>query len=167
MRLLSDLRDLYARHGTDRLATVEILKELTALEEAPWSDLWGKPLDARRLAKELDRYKVKSGPIRITGVVVKGYTSTGEHGLSDAWARYLPPQAVTPVTGATSQVRPVTAPEGVTAVAVTEQLAVTPDKPLSSTVTAVTAVTPRYGSSASEGLSPLSRALAVNHRRTG
>ena len=146
VRLLADLRDLYRRRDTDRLATIEIIKELTALDEAPWSDMWGKPLDPRRLSKELDRYGVHSGSLRIGGTVVKGYQSTGEKGLADAWARYLPPEPVTPVTHATSQVRGVTGPAGVTDAAVTPTLPVTADEPLTWADTDATAVTAGSGS---------------------
>ncbi|WP_344508058.1 DUF3631 domain-containing protein [Dactylosporangium maewongense] len=91
-RLLADMRTLY--NGRDRMPTVELLEALTGLEEAPWADLGGKPLDARRLARELGRYGVGPTPIRDTdGRPSKGYTTyptTGNVGLADAWDRYLP-----------------------------------------------------------------------------
>ena len=52
VRLLSDLRTLFAERDTDRLSTVDILTDLVALDEAPWGDVnGGRPLDARRLAR--------------------------------------------------------------------------------------------------------------------
>ena len=60
VRLLADLRELYTRHDTDRLPTTTVLTELRELEEAPWGELEGKPLDARRLAALLRRYGVRA-----------------------------------------------------------------------------------------------------------
>ena len=152
VRLLADLREIFARTGAERMRTTDILPALCDLEESPWGDLDGKPLDARRLARYLDRFGVKPGPFKIHGDLVKGYQITGEHGLADAWGRYLPPppsnigncgnhgnragQPVTdthPVTDAS-----VTPPSLVTDASVTPRPSVTP---LSCTVTEVTAVT--------------------------
>ncbi|MBV9160069.1 MAG: DUF3631 domain-containing protein [Pseudonocardiales bacterium] len=109
VRLLADLRELFARAGTDRMATSGILPALCGLEESPWGDLNGKPLDARRLAKELSRYGVRPHDLRIaSGEVVKGYRTTAPEGLADAWDRYLLPPA-TAATGATPQVNAVAA----------------------------------------------------------
>jgi uncharacterized protein DUF3631 len=96
VRLLADLRELYAVHGADRLATADILAALVGLDEAPWSDVYGKPLDARRLARELGRYGVRPVTFEIDSGSAKGYatfSTTGKQaqaGLSDAWSRYLP-----------------------------------------------------------------------------
>ncbi|MGH3550838.1 MAG: DUF3631 domain-containing protein [Pseudonocardiaceae bacterium] len=92
VRLLADLRELFTRAGTGRMRTTDILHALCDLDEAPWGDLDGKPLDARRVARELDRYGVKPTPYKHDGKTVKGYQTTGPHGLTDAWDRYLPPQ---------------------------------------------------------------------------
>jgi len=116
VRLLADLRELYTRHDTDRLPTTTVLTELRDLEEAPWGELEGKPLDARRLAALLRRYGVTPHDLRQPGGVVKGYRTEGPAGLTDAWDRYLPPPpdlAATSATSATPQVRAVAAPEPV------------------------------------------------------
>ncbi|MCP2330733.1 DUF3631 domain-containing protein [Actinoalloteichus caeruleus] len=138
VRLLSDVREVFARRRTDRVPTTALLADLNALEEAPWGDLAGRPLDARRLARELGRYGVRPGPIRVHGAVTKGYQASGSTGLEDAWSRYLPPPAVTSVTTVTPQVSPVTEDSHVTDGAVTAERAVTP---LTRDVTAVTDVT--------------------------
>ncbi len=130
VKLLRDLRDLFTRAGTDRMRTTDILAALTGLEESPWADLYGKPLDARRLAKELGRYGVEPGPFKDnTNNVVKGYQTGGPHGLTDAWDRYATDQ---PITAGCLD------PASVTDPAVTTHPAVTA---LTSEVTAVTAVT--------------------------
>ena len=130
IRLLADLRDLFTRHDTDRLPTTVILTDLRELDEAPWGDLDGKPLDARRLAKELDRYSVKPGTFRDHGAPVKGYQSTGPRGLADAWDRYLPPRYPSEVgnsgnSGNTAG-QPGTEPHPVTDPSVTPNPSVTP-----------------------------------------
>ena len=112
VRLLADLRDLFTRAGTDRMRTTDILPALCGLDESPWGDLNGKPLDARRLAKELRRYGVGPHDVRMVGgEVVKGYRTAAPDGLADAWERYLPPPttAATSATAATPQVNPVAA----------------------------------------------------------
>jgi hypothetical protein len=125
-RLLADVRALFRGNGVDRMATADILAALLDAEEAAWGDLDGRPLDARRLAKELSRYGARPGPVRIGGAPTKGYQVGGATGLADAWARYLPPigeadpsDAELPVTPVTPQVRAVTAPEHVTDTPVT------------------------------------------------
>jgi Protein of unknown function (DUF3631) len=96
VRLLADLRDLFTRHHTDRIPTKTILTELLDLDEAPWGDLNGKPLDARRLSRELSRYGARPVTFETDEGSTKGYvtySTTGgqaQTGLADAWSRYLP-----------------------------------------------------------------------------
>ena len=59
IRLLADLQEVFTRAGADRITTADILTALGELEESPWADLHGKPLDSRRLSKELARYGIK------------------------------------------------------------------------------------------------------------
>jgi hypothetical protein len=130
VRLLADLRELFTRAGTGKMRTTDILPALCELDEAPWGDLDGKPLDARRVAKELDRYGVKPTPYKYDGKTVKGYQTTGSRGLADAWDRYLPPQHSS-VVGNSGNCgnpagQPVTDPHPVTDASVTPDLSVTP-----------------------------------------
>ncbi|MEI2671533.1 MAG: DUF3631 domain-containing protein [Marmoricola sp.] len=55
--LLHDLRTIFANE--EHMTTESVLARLHALEESPWDDLRGKPLDARGLANRLNRYGVK------------------------------------------------------------------------------------------------------------
>ncbi|QYN35190.1 DUF3631 domain-containing protein [Pseudonocardia sp. DSM 110487] len=147
-RLLADLRALFHVAGVDRMATTDILAELLAAEEASWADLDGRPLDPRRLARELARYGVRPGPIRIGGQPTKGYQVGGPTGLADAWARYLPPpdtppESVTSVTAVTPQVRHVTAPDPVTGTSVTPPVEPSPPAPPQRTRVTDATVTPR------------------------
>lgn len=102
IRLLTDLRD-HVLIGVDRLPTIAILDRLNSLDDAPWADLNGKPLDNRRLSKMLGEYMtadndpIGSRNIRTAGGVLKGFFTKD---LEDAWARYCPPP--TPATSATA-----------------------------------------------------------------
>jgi hypothetical protein len=85
VRLLADLRTAFK--DSDVLSTEAIIGYLTKLDESPWADLRGKPLDARRLANYLRPYGVSSKQVRVSPTVtLKGYT---REALSDPWARYL------------------------------------------------------------------------------
>ncbi|MEU1197473.1 DUF3631 domain-containing protein [Streptomyces sp. NPDC005813] len=99
IRLLTDLRD-NVLNGIDRLPTVAILDRLNALDDAPWADLNGRPLDNRRLSKMLSEYVTVDGDpigsrnIKTGGSVLKGYYAAD---LRDAWARYCPPPPESPL----------------------------------------------------------------------
>lgn len=100
VRLLSDLRFIF--RNDDRLPTETVLERLNALDESPWGDLNGKPLDARALAKNLRRYNVRPKNVRVGTKSPKGYTREDLH---DAWVRYLPltsSNSATPATTATN-----------------------------------------------------------------
>lgn len=85
VRLLADLREVFGDEAA--MSTEAILAGLRAMEEAPWADLKGKPLDARGLAARLRQYGIRSQNVRIGDSVPKGYQRTDLH---DPWARYLP-----------------------------------------------------------------------------
>jgi hypothetical protein len=86
-RLLRDVRTAFGEH--DRMFSADLVAALVANEEWEWADLWGKPLDQRRLAKELKRYGVVSDKLRIGDVQARGYAAEGDSGLGQAWQRYL------------------------------------------------------------------------------
>lgn len=94
VKLLADLRTVF---GTaEQMTTEDILERLCAVDESPWGDLRGKPLDARGLAKHLGKYEVKPKTIRtMTQRTAKGYTRESLH---DAWERYLPAEIPGPST---------------------------------------------------------------------
>ena len=90
IRLLADIRLVW--DGGEAMHTEKILDRLNGLDEAPWGDLKGKPLDPRRLSRLLSDYDLKPGDVRadVKGEekVRKGYK---RYDLHDAWQRYLPP----------------------------------------------------------------------------
>lgn len=99
VRLLTDLRTVFGE--AEQLATTEILDRLNALEDSPWSDLKGKPLDARRMANYVKQYGIQSTQVRLSADrTAKGYRRTDLH---DAWIRYLPSSSQKKVTRETAE----------------------------------------------------------------
>lgn len=96
VQLLSDLRSVFG--DRDEVWTEDILAGLYVMEESPWSDLKGKPLGSRGLARYINRYGATSRDIRAGGVVKKGYARSD---LTDAWERYLPSSPQGTATSAT------------------------------------------------------------------
>ncbi len=96
-RLLGDLRDVFG--GANAMHVETILDGLHKISEAPWGDWYGRPLNARDLAKLLRAYGVRSLDVKLDGVTKKGYRR--EH-LHDPWTRYLTPVPGGSATSATS-----------------------------------------------------------------
>jgi hypothetical protein len=96
VRLLADLRTVFG--SADELPSKVILNALHAIEEAPWTNQKGKPLDERGLAHRLRQYGVRPKTIRIGTGTPRGYTRSD---FVDAWERYLPGPA--PARSATSE----------------------------------------------------------------
>jgi hypothetical protein len=104
VRLLADLKTIF--HATQsfslkeyaNLSTETILSELVRLDESPWGDLRGKPIDARRLSNLLRPYGVTSKTVRVGDSTPKGYAREDFH---DAWTRYLGGSAIGCATSAT------------------------------------------------------------------
>lgn len=152
-RLLRDIRTAFA--GRERMFSADLIAALTAEPEAEWADLWGKPLDQNRLARELKRYGVKPKSLRIGEARAKGYQVDGDDGLGQAWRRYLPNDVCSRDTRDSRDI----AGQRVTAENATRDnrdttrdtrdKPVTPEtaceQPLFEFVTAVTAVTPSNG----------------------
>lgn len=89
--LLGDIRTVFADATGDRLPTGDLIAALVKLPEAPWSNLRGKELDARGLARRLAGYEIRSEQMWLDGKNVRGYDSAR---FADAWNRYLPTDAV-------------------------------------------------------------------------
>ena len=87
-RLLDDMRTVFG--ADEQLPTKVILEKLRDLDESPWADLRGKPLNARGLASRLRSYSIKRKVIRIGSTTHKGYR---REDFLDPWRRYLPPPA--------------------------------------------------------------------------
>jgi hypothetical protein len=98
VRLLADLKLVFAGH--ERLSTTAILDALVALDESPWGDLRGKPLDARGLANRLRPYGVGRATFRVGTATFKGYQRAD---LADAWDRYVSPPPGNSETSVTAE----------------------------------------------------------------
>lgn len=121
VRLLADIRDVFGwdpKSGNfkagapDRLPSAELAEKLAAIEESPWGDLRGKPIDARGLARRLRPYGI--GPTQYrTGEKRRGYLAAD---FADAWNRYLPvpPGSGTTGTTGTAQVTATPSEQGCT-----------------------------------------------------
>jgi Protein of unknown function (DUF3631) len=81
-RLLSDVKQVFDRLDTDRVKTEVLLDCLHGLEEAPWSEIDGKPLDARGLADALRGFGVAPLKLRFGRVALQGYTRSS---VAGAW----------------------------------------------------------------------------------
>jgi hypothetical protein len=98
VQLLMDIHACF--DGADRITTADLLDKLLADDEAPWGDLRGRSIDARRLAEMLRPYGIRSSSIRMpNGQTPKGYKREDFH---DAWKRYLPASPAT-ATSATPE----------------------------------------------------------------
>lgn len=98
IRLLADLRLVF--RTDDVLATESILQRLKLMDESPWLEIRGKPLDDRQLAQMLRPYDVKPRVVRIGTATARGYLTSD---LLDAWRRYLPASRGGSVTSVTSE----------------------------------------------------------------
>jgi hypothetical protein len=100
-RLLADLRTVLG--DSEALWTQTILTRLHALDEAPWGDWYGHPLNPRDLGKLLRPYEIKSCQVRSGDANRHGYRRAD---FEDTWARYLPPSpSATTATTATPLAR--------------------------------------------------------------
>jgi Protein of unknown function (DUF3631) len=97
VRLLAEIRDVFG--DTDRLASATLVERLVELDESPWGDMYGKPIDSRWLARKLRPYGVGSTKIRFGDTTARGYTAES---FGDAWGRYLPSDAGIGGTSGTS-----------------------------------------------------------------
>jgi hypothetical protein len=86
VRLLADMRTVLG--DDDQAATSAILTKLHNLDESPWADIRGKPLNDRGLAARLRPYGIKSRTIRVGSATPRGYRRAD---FLSAWKRYLPP----------------------------------------------------------------------------
>lgn len=84
VRLLGDLKKVFG--DEDVMSTESILQSLHNIDESPWADLKGKPLNARGLAHLLRQYDVTSKQIPLGSTTCKGY---GRQDLHDSWSRYI------------------------------------------------------------------------------
>ena len=86
--LLSDIREIFAADGAERIAHAELLKKLIEDDLAPWAT-WnrGKPMTPRQLGSRLAEFKIESRTVYIGRFdKPKGFHKDQ---FADAWSRYL------------------------------------------------------------------------------
>lgn len=87
--LLEDIRTVFRTLGddVDRISSHDLVEKLCEMEESPWGDLRGKPIDPRGVARRLKAYDLHPEDMRIGDGVKKGYQRGP---FIDVWERYLP-----------------------------------------------------------------------------
>ena len=85
--LLKDIQTVFKDKKVDRLFSADLATELGKIEESPWGDLRGKPLNTTGLAKRLKPFEIKPRQIRVAASTSKGYK---KEDFLDAWKRYIP-----------------------------------------------------------------------------
>jgi putative DNA primase/helicase len=85
--LLNDIKKAFQVKSVTRLSTVHLLDELLKDELAAWSTYnRGQPMKPRQLANRLKSYGISPKPLRINGVVHKGYELSD---FADVFERYI------------------------------------------------------------------------------
>ena len=95
VKLLGALKSLFEGSETSKLATIDILRGLVAIEDdAPWAQWYEQDLKQEsvkkagsHLARKLKRYNIKSSKIRFGEDTAQGYQRAQ---FEAVWARYLP-----------------------------------------------------------------------------
>lgn len=83
IKLLTDIKAVFADQGTSFLSSAVLVSNLRLLDESPWNDF---DMTARKLAAKLKNFGVKSR--HNTEKTTRGYHLED---LTDAFTRYLPP----------------------------------------------------------------------------
>lgn len=91
IRLLADVLEVFEKRGGDRLASVTVADDLTAMDGSPWRG-WshGSGFDTRSLARLLRPFGIQPQNLRFDDKVVKGY-ARGD--FEDPWQCYLRPNS--------------------------------------------------------------------------
>jgi Protein of unknown function (DUF3631) len=93
VRLLSDIRAIFATKGHDRISSATLAAELHELEESPWSEWYGKPITQHGIAKLLKHFEIRPRSVRLDDETTpKGYRLDQ---FEDTFARYLPEKTAT------------------------------------------------------------------------
>jgi hypothetical protein len=84
--LLRDIRIVFETSEEERIRTADLIEHLSAIEESPWGDWFGKPISPQALSKLLRPYRIRTMPIWLEGAKAHGYK---REQFEDAWLRVL------------------------------------------------------------------------------
>lgn len=84
VQLLADIRRIFI---AETVTTEDMINRLLKLEESPWAELQGRPINPRVLAKLLKPFEIHAKTIRIGTNTPRGYLRSD---FFDPWNRYLP-----------------------------------------------------------------------------
>ncbi|WP_158513481.1 DUF3631 domain-containing protein [Dehalogenimonas formicexedens] len=96
VQLLTDLKQIFSTQTY--MFTADMIEGLLSLDESPWNDLRGKPINGKKMASLLKSYGIRSQSIREGNQTPKGYYRAD---FDDAWKRYLPHTVRQSATSAT------------------------------------------------------------------
>jgi hypothetical protein len=85
LRLLADIRLVFAGHEGERISTVDLIAALRSEEESPWTDD-RDALTPHRLSRLLRPYEIRSKQARVDGANLKTYE---RETFVEIWERYL------------------------------------------------------------------------------
>lgn len=95
--LLSAIREIFHNQEADKIASKELVKELSKRDEDPWPT-WGKQekgITQNHLAGLLKPFGIRSGNVWVGSRCLKGYALSD---LQDAFSRYIPlPETLDPL----------------------------------------------------------------------
>jgi hypothetical protein len=100
VQLLSDIKSVFVE---EEMTSKALVAALVALEESPWGDLRGKPLDERGLARRLKPYDIKPQTIRMGTATPRGYYRAD---FLDMWRRHVPSSPENTETTKTTETLP-------------------------------------------------------------
>lgn len=88
VKLLTDIRDVFADRLWEKIASADLAEALSGIETSPWGE-WnkGKPISPTSLARMLKPFKIFPKTVRVTAGTIKGYARDS---FADVWERYLP-----------------------------------------------------------------------------
>jgi hypothetical protein len=86
VRLLRDIRGVFQSLSVNQISTVDLLSNLSRLQESPWGSHDGKPMSPRALARILKPFEIGSRQLWENNENKHGYV---QREFADAWRRYL------------------------------------------------------------------------------
>lgn len=81
VRLLADIRRVFDLVHRERVSSVDLVRALAELDDAPWGD--EQQIDVRALARMLKPFDIRPRLLRVGEAVLRGY-------FTDPFDRYLP-----------------------------------------------------------------------------